>query len=351
MIKLPSYHPRFERISHYLRNFRIAVFMLLSIIAVGILGFKFIAGYSLMDAFYMTIITLSTVGYSEVQGLDANGRLFTAFLIIFNLGIFAYAISNITSFVVEGNFQLLVKDYRVFQKINKLKNHVIVCGLGRHGNEVIMELEKQKISFVIIEKDEDKLDELRKADDYLYIEGDATDDDILEEAGIRKASSLIATLGEDADNVFIVLSARQLNPKMRIISRAFNKNAEAKLYRAGADYVVQPEHVGGFYMATMVQKPDVIEFISLISKMGASQVMFEEFETKDLKEEYHGKTIKEMNIRGLTGANVIGIHDIRGDYIINPNPDTFIRMKNKIVVLGNPKQMNLFKEVMMKRVN
>ena len=153
----------------------------------------------------------------------------------------------------------------------------------------------------------------------------------------------------NADNVFIVLSARQLNPKLRIISRAFNKKSEAKLYRAGADYVVLPERVGGFYMATMVQKPDVIEFMSLVSKMGSGQVMFEEFETSQLKEEYQGKTIREMGIRGETGSNIIALHSREGNYIINPGPDTFVRNDMRLVVLGNRFQMKKFRKVMLKK--
>jgi voltage-gated potassium channel len=346
--KLPENHPRFERTHQYLRRIQIALYLLFGIITVGILGFMFIAGYSLLDAFYMTVITLSTVGYGETRALEPSGRLFTAFLIIFNLGIFAYAISNITSFIVEGDFKLLLKDYRVYEQIKKLENHVIICGLGRHGHEVMTELKMQGLPFVVIEKEEEKIEELRKEGDFLYVEGDGTHDEILEEAGIYKASALIATLGEDADNVFIVLSARQLNPKLRIISRAFNKKSEAKLYRAGADYVVLPERVGGFYMATMVQKPDVIEFMSLVSKMGSGQVMFEEFETSQLREEYQGKTIREMGIRGETGSNIIALHSREGNYIINPGPDTFVRVDMRLVVLGNRVQMDNFRKVMLK---
>ncbi len=346
--RLPYHNPRFERTSHYLRNFRIALFLLLVIISIGIVGFMVIADYSLMDAFYMTIITFSTVGYSETQPLGTNGRIFTAFLILFNLGVFAYAVTNITSFIIEGNFNMLLKDYRVFKKIEKLKNHTIVCGYGRHGQEVVYELLKQEHPFVVIERDEEKVEEMRNHGKIPYIEGDATHDEILEEAGILKASSLIATLGDDADNVFVVLSARQINANIRIISRALNEKVEAKLHRAGADYVIQPERIGGFYMATMVQKPEIVEFMTLFSNMGSAQILFEEFDAVNLKPFYQSKTILEMNIRGETGANVIGIFEPKGHYIINPGPDTFIRQEAKIVVLGNQKQLNSFKHLMLK---
>jgi voltage-gated potassium channel len=325
--------------------------MIFGILAASISGFMIISDAPFWDAVYMTVITISTVGYEEVVQLDANGRIFTSILIITNIGIFAYAVSIITSFIMEGNVQRLIKDYRVYQKIRNLENHVIVCGYGRHGFEVTSELVKQKIPFVIIEKEEEKIDELRENGEFLYIDGDATHDDILEEAGIERAASLIATLGEDADNVFVVLSARQLNPKLRIISRAFNQKAEAKLMRAGADHVVQPERIGGFYMATMAQKPDVVEFMTLLSNMGSAQIVFEEFEAREMREEYRGKTIREVNFRGLTGANIIGIHDEKGYYIINPTPDTLIRNGAKVVVLGNQKQMKDFKNLILKNKN
>lgn len=344
---IPAHHPRFERTRHYIRNVRIALYVLLLIIGIGVTGFMLIAGYSMLDAFYMTVITLSTVGFGEIRELNTEGRIFTAFLIIFNLGIFAYAISNVSSFLIEGDFQRLIKDYRVFKKIEALQQHVIICGLGRHGREVMTQLQTDGQPFVVIENNESKLEEIREAGDILYIQGDATHDDILEEAGIQRASALISTLGEDADNVFIVLTARQLNPSMRIISRALAPRSEGKLLRAGANHVVLPERVGGFYMATMVSKPDVVEFIQLLSKMGSAQVMFEEFEARQLRPQYRNQSIIEMDIRGLTGANIIGLHEPSGQYHINPAPSTVIGPEMRIVVLGNTDQMRTFKSVML----
>lgn len=350
MKSLISYnsHPRFQRIANYLQKLRYALFLILVAVLIGVIGFVLLEGYTLSEAFYMTIITLSTVGFSEVKPLDFEGRIFTSFLIIFNLGTFAYAASTISSFFIEGNFLLLLKDYNVFKKIKELEDHVIICGSGRHGREVMEELKKQNIAFVIIEKEHDKVDELRDERQALYLDGDATHDEILEEAGIRQARSLITVLGEDTDNLFVVLSARQLNPKLTIISRAINEQVESKLRRAGANHVVRPERIGGFYMATLVSKPDAIEFFNMLSNMGSVQIDFEEVSGQELKAEYQDKTIRELNIRGLTGANVIGIHDKQGRYIINPPPDTFIRHGAKLVILGDGKQMQAFRRMMMK---
>ena len=342
------YSPRFKRITDYLYQLQIAIYMILIAIVVGVIGYIVLEGYSIGDAFFMTIITLSTVGYGEVQPLDASGRIFTSILIIFNLGTFAYAASTVSAFFIEGNFKILLKDYNVFKKVRQLENHVIICGAGRHGHEVMIELEKQNIPFVILDKSDDRIDILRENNEFLYLDGDATHDELLKEAGIEKASALISVLGEDTDNLFVVLSARQLNPRLTIISRAINEQVEKKLKRAGADYIVRPERIGGFYMATLVSKPDAVEFFNILSNMGSVTIDFEEVSADELKPEYKGLTIKEMNIRGITGANVIGIHDDTGRYIINPGPDTLVRQGGKLVILGDNKQMNAFRRFMMK---
>lgn len=343
-----NYHPRFNRIADYLQQLRFAFFMIFVALVIGVIGFVVLEDYTLGDAFYMTIITLSTVGYGEVQDLDAPGRVFTSFLIIFNLGTFAYAVSTISAFFIEGNFKLLLKDYNVFQKVRNLENHVIVCGAGRHGHEVMEELQNQGTPFVMLDKDDNKIEELRSENEVLYLDGDATHDELLLEAGIEKAAALISVLGEDTDNLFVVLSARQLNPNLTIISRAVTEQVESKLKRAGANYVVRPERIGGFYMATLVSKPDAVEFFNILSNMGSVQIDFEEVESNQLKPEFQGKTIQEMNIRSLTGANVIAIHDDEGRYIINPSPDTFIRTGSKLVILGDGKQMGAFRRHLMK---
>ncbi|MEM6726631.1 MAG: NAD-binding protein, partial [Bacteroidota bacterium] len=184
---------------NYVRNFYIAVFLLLVTLTIGIIGYIFLEDYSLNQAFYMTIITLSTVGFSEVRELSDQGRIFTSFLILFNLGIFAYAISNISSFFIEGDWQRLIKDYRILTKVEKLRNHVIVCGYGRHGQQVLDELSSQEIPYVLIEKDDEKLDELRDGGEILFVEGDATNDDLLTEAGINQAKALIVTLSDETE--------------------------------------------------------------------------------------------------------------------------------------------------------
>jgi voltage-gated potassium channel len=349
MIKLQLYEAlRFEKTARYLRRFNSSLLALMGVLIFGIIGYMIIEGYTFAEAFYMEIITISTVGYGEVKNLSEAGRIFTSILIVLNMGVAAYAISTVTSFILDGELQKYLKDYRVYQKIQELRDHTIICGFGRHGQEITQEFIKNNVPFVVIENNEDKIREMRLQDDFLFLNGDATHDQILKEAGIATAKSLIVTTGEDAENVFITLSARQLNHRLNIISRAVDKITEKKLKRAGADQVVIPERLGGFYMATLVRKPEVVEFFTLISNMGSAQIQFEEIETDSIGYEHLGKSIKSLNIRGRTGVNVIGLRDSDGNYTINPSPESIIQSGMRIIVLGDEQQVQTFKTEMIK---
>ncbi len=305
----------------------------------------FLEGYSLREAFYMTIITLSTVGFSEVKPLSPTGQIFTSILIIGNLGIFAYAITTISSFIVYGQLQDLIKHYRMQQKIDALDKHIIVCGYGKFGRQVASELSQKKKSFVIIEHDEKALESLEDTS-YFYIKGNATQDETLAVAGISKAHSLLVTFSEEAENVFLVLSARQLNPKLLIISRALNENAERKLIRAGANQVVMPEKIGGFYMTTLIYNPNVGEFLNMLSNMGEDNINFEEIPVNHLKTTYKDTSIGQWDAQFKTGVNIIGIRREDGHYMINPSLSFIPTNRMKLVVLGNAEQINQFKAMM-----
>ncbi len=237
-------------------------------ILTGTIGYVLIEGYPWLDAYYMAVITLASVGFGEVHPLSTVGRIFTTLLILFNIGLFAYAISTITSIFAEGGFQKLISEFRMNQRIEHLENHTIVCGYGRHGSEVALELTRQNIPFVIIEHQAEKIERLRTETPYLYVEGDATHDEVLAEASIERATALILTLPDDASNLFITLSARQISSRLRIISRANGPVDELKIRRAGADETVVPERIGGFYMAALVTKSDQVDFSKLFPKIG-----------------------------------------------------------------------------------
>lgn len=349
MFGFQAHHQRrFQRMIQYLRSFTISIFLISTVIVISVLGLILIEGYTLGDAIYMTVITISTVGYGEVQPLSSIGRLFMSFIIIINLGTFAYAVSTISAFIIEGQLQTFLKEYWVNRQIDKFQNHVIICGFGRHGKQIANELYKQNIPFLVIDKNNEKIKELRQKYNFVFLEGDATQDEILEEGRIYNAKALVVTLPEDADSLYVVLSARQLNPKLHIISRALDLAAEKKLIRAGANHVVMPERIGGFYMATLINKPEVVEFLSLFSKFGSTKMGFEEIDCSHLRKHYQSKTIKELNIRRETGANIIGLRDEQGHYIVNPGPDTLIRSGMFLIVFGDTRQLDLFKKTMIK---
>jgi len=250
---------RKDRVAHMfnaLRRLRTAVGMMVVAVLIGTVGYHLIEHTSWFDSYYMSLVTLSTVGFGEVIPLGHTGRVFTSFLILFNIGFFAYAVSTITSIFADGYLHAFFLDYNMIQKIGQLKNHTIVCGFGRHAIEVCKELAKNKVTLVVIEADPDKEAQLREETGYLFIQGDATDDEILMAAGIERASALVVTLPVDANNLFVVLSARQINPRLKIISRLNHAVDELKLRRAGADHVVMPEAIGGHYMATLITNPE-----------------------------------------------------------------------------------------------
>lgn len=312
-------------------------------LATGTLGYVLIEGFSWFDAYYMAVITLASVGFGEVHPLSDAGRLFTTLLILFNIGLFAYAISTITGIFAEGGFTKLLRDFRMNKAIDNLSSHTIVCGYGRHATEVVQELAKQNIPFVVVEKDAAKIEHLKNETPHLFIEGDATQDEILLEAGIERAASIVITLPDDADNLFITLTSRQMNANLNIICRSNNLADEAKLRRAGANHTVVPERIGGFYMATLVNKPDLVEFFTLISNMGPSNVVFEEVPIHDLQPAFRGKSIEQCGLFRQTRAALVAIRYPNGQYELNPPPDTVLQPDWHIVVLGNPDQIADFK--------
>ena len=330
---------------HHFSKIYIALFLIFLIVLIGIVGFMSIEKFSLLDAFYMTIITVATVGFQEVHPLSESGRLFTAVLIITSFGTFAYAITSISQYVLDGEFNRYFKNYRVNTVIQKLENHIIICGYGRNGKQAAQVLKNSSQKFVVIEKSTELYSKFSPTNIDLFVEGDATQDEILIKAGIEKAKALITTLPIDADNLFIVLSARAINPKLTIISRASDDNSDKKLKIAGATNVIMPDKIGGAHMASLVMKPDVIEFVDFITGQGGDNIKLEEITFENLPEEFKNKSIRELEIRNKSGANIIGFKTEAGEYIINPSPDTKMIHDAKLFVLGTNEQIKKLKEL------
>jgi voltage-gated potassium channel len=332
------------RKKHYYKRVYFAAAVILLVLIIGILGFMFIEAYSFLEAFYMTIITVATVGFQEVHPLSGAGKVFTAFLIISSIGTYAVAISIISTYISGGEFSRYYRSYKIMKQISQLENHVIVCGYGHNGRQACEVLKASGQPFVLIESDEHITQHL-KEDPILVIEGNATQDEILLEAGIGKAKALITTLPSDADNVFVTLTARGINSKLLIISRAKDDASEKKLRRAGANNVIMPDKIGGAHMAALVMKPDVIEFIDHITGQGGVNIGLEEITFNSLAKNLQNSTIRSMEIRNKTGANIVGFKTPEGEFVVNPSPDTLMHPNSKLFVLGTADQITLLKNI------
>jgi voltage-gated potassium channel len=309
------------------------------LIFLGSAGFVLIANYSWINALYMTVITISTVGFKEVEPLNTDAKIFTIFLIITSITLFGYIISVITDYLANNKFIEELKFKQVERRIQRLENHTIVCGFGRNGKQAMARLRSYKKDCVIIENDPDLILEIEADSQMLYVRGDATNDDVLEAAGLSRASSLITTLPSDADNLYVVLSARQMHRNCTIVSRASNDSSYKKLKVAGADNVIMPDKLGGAHMASLVITPDIIEFIDRLSIEGESSSNIEELIIEDLPEEYTNKSIFDLELRKRTGCTVIGFKTPNREYIINPDASTKLVPKSKLIVIGRPEEI------------
>lgn len=305
-----------------------------------------IEGYNFHQAFYMTIITISTVGFSELKPLSVVGRYFTSFLIITSFGTFAYAVTAITSYLIDGEFKRYFKELKVKNNIEKLKGHTIICGYGRNGKQSVVELERHGRHYVVVEKDGEVVEQIKSELSGFVLHGDATTDDMLQNAGIERADSIITTLPKDADNVFVVLTAKAMNPDLLIISRASDDHSDRKLRTAGANNVIMPDKIGGAHMASLVIKPDVIEFFDYLMGQASDTISLEEITFDTLPDHFKNKSIKDLDIRNKSGANLVGMKTEKGEYVMNPSPESKIVPEAKIFVLGNPQQIKKFKELL-----
>lgn len=330
----------FHSMNKRLASLGTALSLLFLSVAIGMVGFSFLEGMGLIDAFYMTIITISTVGFTEVKELSDLGRVFTSFYIIMNLGIFAYAVSVLSAYFFEGKLKSIFKDYISVKEINKMDQHVIVCGYGRNGKQACEELQKSGKAFIIIEMDTQVKDLIPEGMKVYH--GDATKDDNLLEIGINKASAIIITTPSDASNVFITLTARNLNPHIHIISRASNPETENKLITAGADKVIMPDVLGGMFMAQLITKPIVIEFLDLLNGVSETKYYLEEVAYEQLKQVYRDKTLEQLDIDRKAGVTVVGVKDDVKGLIPSPGKDTFIGENDHLIVLGSDDKLKSF---------
>ncbi|SFC46495.1 voltage-gated potassium channel [Alkalibacterium subtropicum] len=321
------------------------LYLLITIVMVGIIGYYLLLDISLMDAFYMTVITISTVGFQEVAPMTVPAQLFTIILIFFSLGILGYTGSQLIGFFFGGTLREAWREQKMNEQLNELHDHIIVCGAGETGQHIIQSLEKEQVDFVVIEFEEEKLEAVKEFDNVIVFQGDATQDEVLEKAGIYRAKGLIAALNSDANNLYTVLTARQLKPDLLIVARAITHNSHQKLIRAGADKTVSPNEIGGHRMASMLLKPSVIAFLDTITHSGQIDLNLNEVVIKPASR-ISNKTLMEANIPEQTDLIIIAIKEKDEDGIIfNPTKDHLLTPGQTLIALGDDDDFKKLKKL------
>jgi voltage-gated potassium channel len=325
------------------KQFFTLIFVIIGVFLLGTLGYELIEGWGFLDSAYMTTITLATVGYGETHPLSDAGRMFTIILIVGGLSVFSYGLLTITTMIAEGDLQRLLRRGSMDKEIAKLKGHYIVCGAGELGEHIIGELLQTKRSFIVIDKETENIKRFENKE-LLYIIGDAADDKALLEAGINKAKGIFCCLPLDKDNLFVVLTARELNKGIRIVAKCVEDLSEQKFKRAGADKTVSTNRIGGLRMASEMVRPTTASFLDIMLR-DKKGVRFEELSVKD-NSKIAGKTIAESGIHEETGASVIAIKSQGVDFLYNPRGSTVINKNDVLVVLGTVEQIRIMAELM-----
>jgi voltage-gated potassium channel len=325
------------------RKVVIVLILMTSLVSGGTVGYMAIEGLSFIDAFYMTVITISTVGFREVHDLSNEGKLFTIILIFAGLFIAAFAVTVVSSFVIEGEFRFLMRRRIMENKVAGLKDHYIICGSGQTGRYIVSEFVKRNMPYVVIEKDRARVEQIIEQGG-LAVVGDATAEEDLQKVGIERAKGLLCCLSSDADNVFVVLTARGLNQDLYIISRAIDDKADLKLLKAGSDKVVSPNEIGGVRMASLILRPAVVSFLDVITHAGKVTIDLEEVTVR--KNSFlDGVTLSGANIPGQTGLIVLAVKSSSGDTSVNPGPDFSLSEEDVLIVMGREDQVESLKKL------
>lgn len=308
-----------------------ALVLLAIVVVSGTAGYVLIERWNLLDAFYMTIITIASVGYMEVNPLSQHGRIFTIFLIIFGMGVLLFGISTFTAFLVEGELSELLRRRKMEKRISGLKEHYIVCGIGTIGRHIIEELHKTGRAFVAIDTSEERYAELAERG-MLVIKGDSTSSAVLKSANAANAKGVFCSLHTDAENLLLILTAKGINPSLKIVSKAEEDESEEKMRRAGADGVVLPKFIGGLRMASAMVRPEAVSFLDRMLK-GQEEIYRVEDVAIDASSSISGKTLKESGLRDKRGLSVVALR--KGErYIFNPSGDERLDAGDVLIFIG-----------------
>jgi voltage-gated potassium channel len=314
------------------------------IAAIGVLGLMGIEGWSFVDALYMTVITISTVGFGEVHALSSAGKILIIILIVFGVGAYIYIISVVAEYLVAGALIGGIGRRKMKKAIEKLDKHCIVCGFGRVGSEVAHEFKNGGVDFVVIEKSPERL-KFCAANGYLYIEGDASNDDVLVEAGINRARGLITAVDSDAANVYVTLSAKSLNDDIFVVARSERADSEKKLRAAGADRVISPSGIGGRRLASQFLKPAVLEFLDVVLHSADIEIFMEEIKIRK-GSTFTGLTLVEAREKCIQGANILAILNVEGgDMKLDLSTNKRIENNDMLIVVGTRVELRRVEEL------
>lgn len=302
------------------------------ILILGTTGYRLIEGWSFLDCLYMTVITLTTVGFGEIHPLTPSGRVFTLVLIFLGMGVVAYAFLSATRFVVEGEILALITRRRHMKAVERIRNHFVVCGFGRMGSFIAEQLHERGIPFVVVENKPETQEKIIQLG-HLLVPGDATDEEILKASGVQDARGLVAVLDSDAENLYTVLTTRELNPDLEIVARASDDAAQKKLMRAGATRVFSPYRIGGMRMVMGMLKPAVTSFLEVVMDHKDMSIEIEEILVHE-RSEYSGKRLVETDIRRDLDLIVIAVKKDGGEMVFNPGPQTVVDARDTLIIMG-----------------
>ena len=316
------------------RHLKISVIILLLLVSAGTAGYVFIEHWRLLDALYMTVITLGTVGFKEVHDLSDAGKVFTMALVVVGVSVLGYIVGSLAQIMFEGQIQRVIGRKKVEKKIEALKEHYIICGFGRIGSLICKEFTAHRVPFVVVERSPEVIEQL-DAEGYLHFKGDATQDDTLLKAGIKRAKGLVSVVTSDSENVYITLTARGLNSDLFILARSSEDGSDIKLKRAGASKVISPYVIGGTRMAQSILRPNVIDFIEIATGSEHFDLQMEEV-TIPSGSPFAGETLVSSGFRKETGVIIVGIKKFHGKMVFNPDSQTMIDGGDTLIILGNP---------------
>jgi voltage-gated potassium channel len=315
-----------------IKQLKLPLLVLLLLVSLGTGGYMVIEGWRFLDALYMTVITLGTVGFQEVHHLSDGGRIFTIMLIVVGVSVIGYIVGKLAQIMFEGQFQRFIGRQKLEKRIESLRDHYIICGYGRIGSLICREFSAKPLPFVVIENNPAVIEKLEE-EKYPFLRGNATEDETLLKAGIKRAKGLISVVTSDTENVYITLTARGLNPALYILSRSGEPGSDLKLQRAGANKVVSPYHIGGSRMAHAILKPNVVDFIEIATGRGHYDLQMEEIFIPE-KSLFAGKNLLETGFRRETGVIIVGIKKKSGKMVFNPDSGSMIETMDTLIVLG-----------------